>query len=39
MYYDAEHCSEILRLLSEAHPDAAPELRFKNPFELLIATI
>ena len=33
MYYDAEHCSEILRLLIEAHPDAAPELRFKNPLE------
>lgn len=31
MYYDAEHCSEILRLLSEAHPDAAPELRIQEP--------
>ena len=39
MHYDTEHCNEVLRLLSDAHPDAAPELRFKNPFELLIATI
>lgn len=29
----------VLDALSTAHPDAAPELDFNNPFELLIATI
>lgn len=30
---------EILRLLAQAYPDARPGLDFRNPFELLIATI
>lgn len=36
---DKAHCNKILGLLSEAHPDAAPQLNFSNPFELLIATM
>ncbi len=31
--------AEIMRLLEEAYPDAAPQLVFSNPFELLIATM
>ena len=30
---------EILKTLEETYPDAKPGLEFKNPFELLIATI
>ncbi len=30
---------EIVRLLSEAHPDAHVALRFSNPLEMLVATI
>ncbi|KUO64854.1 MAG: endonuclease III [Gracilibacter sp. BRH_c7a] len=38
--YDSEKkSSEILKLLAMAYPDAYCELTYKNPFELLIATI
>ena len=36
---DREWTEKVLEALSEAHPDAKPELDFTNPFELLIATI
>ncbi|MCG0277956.1 MAG: endonuclease III, partial [Thermanaeromonas sp.] len=29
----------ILQLLREAYPQAGPQLRFRNPYELLIAAI
>lgn len=35
----AEHAMEILRRIDEAYPDAHVELRFRNPLELLVATI
>lgn len=31
--------SKVLKILKESYPDAKPELNFKNPFELLIATM
>ncbi|HHY83110.1 MAG TPA: endonuclease III [Clostridiales bacterium] len=34
-----ERINKILKLLKENYADAATELRFSNPFELLIATI
>ena len=34
-----ERAPEIIRLLSEAYPDAKVALRFSNPLELLVATI
>lgn len=34
-----EFVNETLSLLEQAYPDAGPELEFRNPFELLIATI
>ena len=35
----AERISHILDALALTYPDAAPQLDFKNPFELLVATI
>ena len=34
-----EWCSAVLAGLALQHPDAAPELIFTNPYELLVATI
>jgi endonuclease-3 len=34
-----ERAPEIVRLLSEAYPDAKVALRFSNPLEMLVATI
>lgn len=34
-----ERAPEIIRLLSEAYPDAKVALRFSNPLEMLVATI
>lgn len=36
---DAARVEEVLRRLEKAYPDAAIELNFKNPQELLVATI
>lgn len=36
---DTARIEEILRQLEKAYPDAAIELHFKNPLELLVATI
>ncbi len=38
-YFDEESTIEILRLLKEHYPNAKIKLKFKTPFELLIATI
>ncbi len=38
-YGSEKNSSEILKLLAMAYPDAYCELTYKNPFELLIATI
>ena len=35
----AERIGHILDVLAETYPDAAPQLDFTNPFELLVATI
>ena len=34
-----ERAPEIIRILSEAHPDAKVALNFSNPLEMLVATI
>ena len=34
-----ERAPEIIRILSETHPDAKVALRFSNPLEMLVATI
>jgi endonuclease-3 len=34
-----QRAPEVIRLLSEAHPDATVALRFSNPLEMLVATI
>ncbi|MBQ7455173.1 MAG: endonuclease III [Clostridia bacterium] len=34
-----ERNKEILRLLAETYPDAAPELHFSNPYETLVAVM
>jgi endonuclease-3 len=34
-----ERAPEIVRILSEAYPDASVALRFSNPLEMLVATI
>ena len=36
---DREWTNAVLSALAAAHPDAKPELDFRNPFELLIATM
>ena len=37
--HDDEWFEKVLNGLSQQHPDAKPELNFRNPYELLIATI
>ena len=37
--HDDEWFKKVLNGLSQQHPDAKPELNFRNPYELLIATI
>ena len=32
-------CEEILDILEEQYPDAAPALKFRSPYELLVAVI
>ncbi|MBU2447299.1 MAG: endonuclease III [Bacteroidetes bacterium] len=38
-YFDENRNKEILKRLEKNYPDSAIKLEFKNPFELLIATI
>ena len=33
------HTQEILTLLERMYPDAAPALKFRSPYELLVAVI
>ena len=37
--YTEEWTEEVLDGLARQHPDAKPELNFRNPYELLIATV
>lgn len=37
--HDDEWFEKVLNGLSQQHPDAKPEMNFRNPYELLIATI
>ena len=37
--FDQDRNRRILAILEQTYPDAKPQLRFSNPFEMLIATI
>jgi len=36
---ETKRISELLSLLNQTYPDASTQLKFKNPFELMVATI